>query len=59
MTREEAIKIFNTVLFMGKCDAPKEELEEFLKMAIKAIEQQPCEDTISRQALIDALQGRK
>ena len=25
----------------------------------KALEQQPCEDTISRQAAIDALQGRK
>ena len=53
MTQEEAIKIFNTVLFFGKCDAPKEELEECLKMAIKALEQQPCEDTISRQVAID------
>ena len=39
MTREEAIKIFNTVLFVGKCDAPKEELEECLKMAIEALEE--------------------
>ena len=28
---------------------------EALDMAIKALEQQPCEDTISRQAAIDAL----
>ena len=28
---------------------------EALGMAIKALEQQPCEDTISRQAAIDAL----
>lgn len=41
MTREEAIKIFNTVLFFGKCDCPKEEIEECLKMAIQALEQEP------------------
>ena len=41
MTREEAIKILNTVLFFGKCDCPKEEIEECLKMAIKALEQEP------------------
>ena len=31
------------------------EQEEALDMAIKALEQQPCEDTISRQAAIDAI----
>ena len=31
------------------------EQKEALDMAIKALEQQPCEDTISRQAAIDAL----
>ena len=31
---------------------------EALDMAIKALEQQPCEDTISRQAAIDAIFGR-
>lgn len=41
MTREEAIKIFNTVLLFGKCDCPKEEIEECLKMAIKALEREP------------------
>jgi len=41
MTREEAIKIFNTVLFFGKCDCPKEEIEECLKMAVEALEQEP------------------
>ena len=35
------------------------EQKEALDMAIKALEQQPCEDTISRQAAIEALQGRK
>ena len=33
------------------------EQKEALDMAIKALEQQPCEDTISRQAAIDALMG--
>ena len=33
------------------------EQKEALDMAIKALEQEPCEDTISRQAAIDALNG--
>lgn len=57
MTREKAIKIFNTVLFFGKCDAPKEELEECLKMAIKALEQEPCEDAVNRQAVCEFLEN--
>lgn len=40
MTREEAVKIFNTVLLFGKCDCPMEEIEECLNMAIKALEQE-------------------
>ena len=40
MTREDAIKILNTVLLLGKCDCPKEEIEECLQMAIKALEQE-------------------
>lgn len=46
MTGEDAIKIFNTVLLFGKCDCPKEEIEESLKMAIKALEQGPILDKI-------------
>lgn len=61
MSREEAIKIFNTVLFFGKCDCPKEEIEECLKMAIEALKQEPCgkdinvpaTDAISRQAVLE------
>ena len=41
MTREEAIKIFNTVLFFDQCDCPKEEIEECLNIAIKALKQEP------------------
>ena len=35
-----------------------EEQKEALDMAIKALEQQPCEDTISRQAAVEALKNR-
>ena len=49
MTREEAIKILNTVLFFGKCDCPKEEIEECLKMAIKALEQESVLDKIKEE----------
>jgi rubrerythrin len=66
MTRDDAIKIFNTLLLFGKCDLRKEEAEECFKMAIKALEEQPSErteegtethecDCISRKAVLDAL----
>ena len=59
MTREEAIKIFNTVLLFGKCDCPKEEIEECLKMAIKALEQEPCEDCIPRNTVLTLINDVK
>ena len=37
MTKEDAIKILNTVLCLGKCDCLKDEIEECLKMAIEAL----------------------
>lgn len=42
---------------MGEIDAAqfKEDMNEILDLATKALEQQPCEDCISRQAAIDAL----
>lgn len=48
MTREEAIAIFRGFKFL-----PRE--MEAVDMAIKALEQEPCEDTISRQAVLDAM----
>ena len=39
--KEEAVKILNTVLLFGKCDCPMEEIEECLRMAIKALKQEP------------------
>lgn len=56
MTNEEAAKILYTVLSFGRCDCQKEEIEECLKMAIKALEQQPCEDDcISRYDVLTNL----
>ena len=64
MTREEAISqlkmdrdLCNFDPMTGE-EAPMNEdcrkSAEALDMAIKALEQQPCEDTISRQAAIEA-----
>lgn len=48
MTKEEALKILDTIPTIS-------EQVDALEMAIKALEQQPCEDVISRQAAIDAI----
>ena len=48
MTKEKAIKILNTVLSFGKCDCLKEEVEECLKMAIKALTVQSAQPEIIR-----------
>ena len=49
MTREEASFILANI-DRRVCD---DELNEALDMAIKALEQEPCEDAISRQAALD------
>lgn len=50
MTREEAIFILR-----GKRDISGEKTAEALDIAIKAIEQEPCEDVISRQAVLSKI----
>lgn len=47
MTREEAIKWFKESLFYNSEHEP-------VNMAIEALRVEPCEDTISRKAAIDA-----
>ena len=42
-----------------RCAEEHKQLAEWLKDYKRLLEQQPCEDCISRQAAIDALQGRK
>ena len=60
MTREEAIEYLNT-LYMALAVFPNQQIslgnvdkmKESVDMAIKALEQEPCEDAISRQAVLD------
>lgn len=60
MTNEEAIEILNGIAPMPRrCDGKSTThllVMEALEMAIKALEQQPCEDCISRRALLDNLE---
>ena len=52
MTREEAIKILSNHEMI---DVMWDKADEALNMAIDALEQQPCEDCISRKASIEAM----
>lgn len=52
MTTEEAIEILSDVGDINRCC---EEDAEALDMAIKALEQQPCEDCISREAVKETI----
>ena len=47
MTREEAIEILNT--YDMSEDNDDTEFKSAIALAIKALEQKPCEDCISRQ----------
>ncbi len=58
MTREEAIKYLKEM--KDECNDTIHKVryvtkEDALDMAIKALEQEPCDDAISRQAVIDAI----
>ena len=53
MTREEAAEVLST--YDMSEDNEDKEFIEAVKMAIKALEQEPCEDAISRQAVLDKL----
>ncbi|MBQ1297139.1 MAG: hypothetical protein IIY21_24050 [Clostridiales bacterium] len=70
--REEAIEIIRKEYLCvdrdcdierncGKCDLmmpSKEPILKAYKMAIQALDQEPCEDAISRQAVLDMMQMR-
>lgn len=57
MTREEAIEQLKWYFeYDNGLSADKETVEAY-RMAIKALEQEPCEDTISRQAVLNTLSG--
>ena len=55
MTNEEAVKELKALLNMCDPSPLTKELEDALKMAIKALEQQPSEDAVSRTEAIDKL----
>lgn len=52
MTREEAIKRFKE---MRTTIQPFLYVDEVIDYAIKALEQEPCSDAVSRQAVLDVL----
>ena len=55
MTREKAIQMLEYIRYTGngESDYKNDAQSIALDMAIKALEQQPCEDCISRQAVLD------
>ena len=54
MTREEAIDLLDNLIGMIE-DNHNSDYDKALKMAIKSLEQEPCEDAISRQAVLDGI----
>lgn len=55
MTEEEAIKIAQGLITDFKHES--ETMVEFCNVVIKALEQQPCEDCVSRAQVIDLIRG--
>ena len=53
MTREDAINIMKVIVHMLEEKYDTDRVEDAVDMAIKALEQEPCADCISRQAVID------
>lgn len=53
MTREEAIKNIKEHCYFASL---LPQAKEALDVAIKVLEQEPCEDVISRQAVIDVIE---
>ena len=56
MTREEATALLKSRVDLIKSNYPEiDDYCESLEMAIEALKQEPCEDCISRQAVLDYL----
>lgn len=51
MTKEQAIDLLDNLIGFYE-DNQGSDYDEALKLAIKVLEQQPCEDAISRQAVL-------
>ncbi len=57
MTREKAIEFGNMWLEINE-DSKNSHTYAFFQMAIQVLQQEPCEDCISRQAVIDKMKKR-
>ena len=55
MKREECIKVLQALWRYKDCGYSENEIRESLDMAIKALEQEPCEDAVSRRAVLNTL----
>lgn len=56
MTREDARRIFETLLLRKRVEfATEEEIEECLNTVLEALSVEPCEDAVSKQAVIEVL----
>lgn len=53
MTREEAVKLLTQYIDYDAETPDYYEMEKACKVAIKALEQEPCEDAISKQAVLE------
>lgn len=58
MTREKAIDLLDNLNGMIE-DSRNSDYDTAFKMAIKALKQEPCEDCISRQAVLDEMYKRR
>jgi len=56
MTREDAIKLLTQYIDYDTETPDYYEMEKACKVALKALEQEPCEDCISRQEAINKMQ---
>lgn len=54
MTREKAIYILKNLAWLAT-EASTNKTEEAVEMAIKALEQEPCDDAISREAVCEII----
>ena len=55
MTIDEAISIMNVIVHMLEPQYDTDRIEDAVEMAIKALEQEPCSDCISREATVERL----
>ena len=55
MTREEAINIMKVIVHMLEEKYDTDRVEDAVDMAIEALSAEPCEDCISREAVLDAI----